>query len=163
MSDRSHVAVVGVGNPIMSDDGLGEHVIEALRERGLPDGVVAAHAGTTAFFALEAMSGADYAVIVDAVALEGAEPGSIHRYHYREGSFDGSPPEVLMHDFSFSDALEAGSATYDLPAELLVIGVQPADVGPGTELSDAVAERVPDVIEAVREEIAAHTRPEAEL
>lgn len=162
MSEGSHVAVVGVGNPIMGDDGVGEHVIEVLRDEGLPDGVVATHAGTTAFFALEAMSGADYAIIVDAVAVEDAPPGSIHRYRYREGSFDGSPPDVLMHDFSFSDALQAGKDPYDLPDELLVIGVQPADTGPGTELSDAVAERIPDVIELVRETIAARTRPEVE-
>ncbi|QSG12459.1 Ni,Fe-hydrogenase maturation factor [Halapricum desulfuricans] len=159
MSERSHVAVVGVGNPIMGDDGVGERVVEAFRDE---DGVVATHAGTTAFFALEAMSGADYAVIVDAVAVEGAEPGAIHRYRYNEGSFDGSPPEVLMHDFSFSEALQAGQDPYDLPDEMLVIGVQPADTGPGTELSDAVAERVPDVIEIVRETIAVRTRTEVE-
>jgi len=159
MSERSHTAVVGVGNPIMGDDGVGERVVEAFRDE---DGVVATHAGTTAFFALEAMSGADYAVVVDAVAVEGAAPGTIHRYRYRDGSLDGSPPEVLMHDFSFSDALQAGQAPYDLPEELLVIGVQPADTEPGTELSDAVAERVPDVIEIVRETIGTRTRPEAE-
>ncbi len=163
MSEHTHVAVVGVGNPIMGDDGVGEHVIEKLREEGLPDGVVATHAGTTAFFALEAMSGADYAIVVDAVAVKDASPGAIHRYRYREGSFDGSPPDVLMHDFSFSDALQAGQDPYDLPEELLVIGVQPADTGPGTELSDTVAERIPDVIDLVRETIAARTRPEVEL
>ncbi|MEF8881468.1 MAG: hydrogenase maturation protease [Halapricum sp.] len=153
MTEGPIVAVVGVGNPVMGDDGLGEHVIRRLQEEGLPSGMEATHAGTTAFFALEAMSGADYAIIVDAVETGESPPGSVHRYRYREGSFDGSPPEVLMHDFSFSTALRAGTDVYDIPEELLVIGVEPAATDPGLDLSDPVENSVPAVIEEIYDEV----------
>lgn len=151
--ETARVAVVGVGNPLMGDDGVGEAVVAALRERGLPDGVEATHAGTTAFFALEAMDGADRAVVVDAVATDEADPGAIHRYRYRDGAFEGPPPDVLMHDFSFADALTAGRTAYDTPDEVLVVGVEPATTATGIGLSDPVAESVPAVADIVAAEL----------
>lgn len=157
MTSGLDVAVVGIGNSIMGDDGLGEHVVQRLRAQGEPPGVEATHAGTTAFFALEAMSGADYAIVIDAIATGEAQPGSVHRYRYRDGSFDGSPPDVLMHDFSVSEALRTGAATYDIPSDLLVIGVEPATTGPGLALSEPVADSVPAVIQTIHDEIDAVT------
>ncbi|MEF8757458.1 MAG: hydrogenase maturation protease [Halobacteriales archaeon] len=156
----TRTAVVGIGNAIMSDDGVGESVVKALQERELPDDVDATHAGTTAFFALEAMDGADRAVVVDAVATGDAPPGAVHRYRYRDGGFDGATPDVLMHDFSLTDALQAGRTAYDLPDELVVVGVEPATTDPGVELSDPVAESVPAVVDAVFEELTTEDIPE---
>lgn len=146
-------AIIGIGNSIMSDDGVGERIVEALHERGLPDGVNATFAGTTAFFALEAMDGADRAVVVDAMATGESAPGAVHRYRYRDGSFDGATPDVLMHDFSLTDALRAGRTAYDLPSEVVVVGVEPATTDAGLELSDPVAESVPAVVDAVYDEL----------
>jgi hydrogenase maturation protease len=146
-------AVVGIGNSIMSDDGVGERVVEALHDRGLPDGVDAAFAGTTAFFALEAMDGTDRAVVVDAVATGETAPGAVHRYRYRDGGFEGETPDVLMHDFSLTEALRAGRTAYDLPSEVVVVGVEPATTDAGLELSDPVAASLPAVVDAVYEEL----------
>lgn len=156
MSDGPAVAVVGVGNPLMGDDGIGERVVEELRETGLPPGVEATHAGTTAFFALEAMSGADFAVVVDAVETGESPPGAVHRYRYADGSFEGAPPEVLMHDFSFSAALRTGREAYDTPEEIVVIGVEPATTETGLDLSDPVAASVPAVLDVVEVELSEH-------
>jgi hydrogenase maturation protease len=69
------VAIVAVGNPIMGDDGIGARVIETLEpELSDREYVTLANAGTTAFFALEAMSGCDWAIVLDAIAT-GADPG----------------------------------------------------------------------------------------
>lgn len=156
MTDESvpDVAVVGVGNGVMGDDALGERVIHALQD--LPEerteGVRLYNAGTTGMLALEAMSGCERAIVVDAVSADG-EPGSIYRYEYRDGSFDGDVPPVSMHDVSFAEGLSAGREAYDLPAEILVIGVEPKRVELSLELSDPVAERVPDVVELVLREL----------
>ena len=67
-TDWPRSAVVGVGNPTMGDDGVGQAVIDRLDEAASGDeSVRATFAGTTGFFALEAMDGADRAVVVDAV------------------------------------------------------------------------------------------------
>ncbi|MFW5965593.1 MAG: hydrogenase maturation protease [Halodesulfurarchaeum sp.] len=149
-------AVVGVGNQIMRDDGLGAAVIDELREQGLQEhpSVTLDQAGTTAFFALEAMDGADRAVVVDALRVTGSDPGDLHRMTYSDGAFEDLDPQIHMHDFSFVDALEAGAGTYDLPEEIVVLGMTPEATTAGLGLSETVAERLPALVELVLDELA---------
>ena len=139
-------AVVGVGSRVMGDDGVGYHAVERLHDRSLPGGVTATHAGTTAFLALEAMSGADRAVVVDALALDD-EPGTIREFRLHDPSEEA--PEVTMHDFSFSDALAVGDAAYDLPEEVLLVGVVPERLEPSLELSETVAAALPELVSRI--------------
>lgn len=147
-------AVVGVGNPIMGDDGLGKRVIEELEATVYGDrpAVTLAHAGTTAFFALEAMSGCEKAIVVDAIAT-GDSPGTLHRYRYVDGKFTGPVPELSMHDFSFVEALKAGTDAYDLPQEVLLLGVEPDHLEPSMELSDRIEGRIPDIVQLIHDEL----------
>jgi hydrogenase maturation protease len=144
-------AVVGVGSRVMRDDGVGFHAVEALQERSLPPATTATHAGTTAFLALEAMSGADRAVVVDALALD-AEPGTVRAFRY--GDPDEQVPEVTMHDFSFSDALAVGDAAYDMPDEVILVGVVPAVLEPGLDLSEPVAAALPELVSRIETRLA---------
>lgn len=148
------LAVVAVGNPIMGDDGVGARVVETLEESPLAErsDLTLANAGTTAFFALEAMSGCDRAIVVDAIAT-GAEPGTVHQYRYVDGAFEEEIPEMTMHDFSFAEALRAGREAYDLPAEVLVLGVEPARIEMSMELSDPIERAVSTLVDRIREEI----------
>ncbi|MDR5672179.1 Ni,Fe-hydrogenase maturation factor [Halalkaliarchaeum sp. AArc-CO] len=153
--DCAEIAVVGVGNPIMGDDGVGKRVIDELETSSdeRTNGVVLTHAGTTAFFALEAMSGCRKAIVVDAIET-GAEPGTVHRYRYVDGAFAGEVPEMTMHDFSFAEALRAGRDAYDIPDELLVFGIEPARIEATLELSDRIERGVPELVDLVLEELA---------
>ncbi|MFB6072165.1 MAG: hydrogenase maturation protease [Halobacterium sp.] len=147
-------AVVGVGNPTMRDDGVGHRVVDALEgSSGLPDGVALHRTATNAFLALEALDGADRGIVVDAVDADDADPGTVHRYRFRDGCFEGGPPDVLMHDLSFADALTAGRRAYDLPDDVVVLGVQPGRLDAGVGLSDPVADAVPAVVDAVLAEL----------
>lgn len=154
--------VVGVGNPTMRDDGVGHRVVDELADTpDFPEGVELHQTATSSFLALEALSGADRAVVVDAVDGE-AEPGTVHRYRFRDGAFEGQPPNVLMHDLSFSDALRAGREAYEVPPELVVLGVQPATLEIGLELSAPVEAAIPRVVIAVLAELDAVERDPTE-
>ena len=148
------VAVVGIGNEIMSDDGVGPHAIDELRETwlGSADEVVLSNAGTTGFFALEAMSGCDRAIVIDAIEA-GESPGTIREYRLVDGTFEDEIPEMTMHDVSFTEALQFGGEAYDLPGEVRILGVEPATIEPGLELSETVEAVLPDLVEAVAEDI----------
>ncbi|MFC7019352.1 MULTISPECIES: hydrogenase maturation protease [Haloarcula] len=165
------VAIVGVGNPTMGDDGLGRAVLDRLvadadvvGAGGGQDGPVrAAFAGTTGFFALEAMDGVDRAVVVDAVDADGP-PGTVHRVRLdrpRAGSgaaggdpaLTGGVPEVTLHDITFRDALRTCRSAYDLPDWVVLVGVVPAVVEGGIGLSDPVTAAVPTAAAAVRAEL----------
>jgi hydrogenase maturation protease len=158
-------AVVGVGNPLMGDDGVGAAVVEAVVDRR-PPGTTAAHAGTTALMALEVMSGADSAAVVDAVRTDAA-PGSIHQCPLRRGpgsdpavAEDASGVDVAMHDFTFDQALRSASGAYDLPDRITLVGVVPERVEPGRGLSRTVARRVPALTAATLDAVDA--RPSGE-
>jgi hydrogenase maturation protease len=136
--------VVGVGNPTMGDDGLGRAVV-----RRLEDETEAVFAGTTAFFALEAMSGADRAVVVDAIETDDP-PGTVRRYPLSDPA---SAPQVTMHDVTVVDALETCGGVYDLPETVVLVGVVPASVDEGIGLSDAVERAIPAAAATVRGEL----------
>lgn len=152
--DSPRLAVVGVGNEIMRDDGVGPRVIEALDADSFDDRdeVRLYDAGTTAFLALEAMSGCEEAIVVDAIDV-GESPGSITEYRFADGAFDRRPPEMTMHDVSFTEALHYASDTYDLPERVRIIGVQPDVLEPGLELSDPVADAVSEVTALITQHI----------
>ena len=148
-------AVIGVGNQIMRDDGLSAAVIDALSESdvaGHPE-VTLSHVGTTAFFALEAMDGADRAIVVDAIQAPDADPGDIHRIAYRDGAFESADFDINMHDFSFTEALAAGDHAYAVPEEIVVLGMTPKAVTAGLELSETVREKLDELVTLVREEL----------
>jgi hydrogenase maturation protease len=173
------VAVVGVGNPTMGDDGLGRAVLDRLlgdaavvaSEDGRGGSVRAAFAGTTGFFALEAMDGVDRAIVVDAVDADGPS-GTVHRFRLdrpRPASESdggatggatppGGAPEVTLHDVTFSDALRTCRSAYDLPDRVVLVGVVPAVVEGGLELSDPVTAAVPTAAAAVRAELGQRPR-----
>ncbi|SFC49206.1 hydrogenase maturation protease [Halobiforma haloterrestris] len=149
-------AVVGVGSMVLGDDGVGYHAIEALQEHDgdLPAGTTLTHAGTTAFLALEAMSGADLAIVVDALAID-ESPGTIREY--RLDRPDTSAPEVTMHDYSFTDALAVGDAAYDVPEEVYLIGVVPERLEPAVELSEPVETALPELVSRIERRLVTET------
>jgi hydrogenase maturation protease len=143
--------VVGVGNPTMGDDGLGRAVVRAVRTGARHEAPVeATFAGTTAFAALEAMSGTERGVLVDAVADSGP-PGTVYRYRLDRRA--DPTPEVTMHDVTFLDALESCGSAYDLPERVVLVGIVPGRVETSLELSDAVAGSVPVAAAAVHAEL----------
>ncbi|GEM_PF-761426 len=156
------LAIVGVGNELMRDDGVGPKLVSRLLDTDLQsnDSVRLTNAGTTGFLALEAMSGCEYGLVVDAVRTD-AEPGAVHEYVCVEGTFEGDVPEMTMHDVSFTEALSYSRSVYELPDEIRIIGIEPAVIEPGLELSETVeatSAEVLDMITAYTETVVAAER-----
>ena len=137
--------VIGVGNPFRRDDGVGPAVIELLRERltglrsaGGLTGVrfVTSDGETTAL--IDAWTGADRAVVVDAVRVAAGDPGRIHRFSAEHPAATragvGTP-----HAADLGDAVALARALDRMPRSLLIFGVQVDDIGFGPGLSAAVA------------------------
>jgi hydrogenase maturation protease len=128
--------VIGVGNPYRRDDGLGPHVIDRLREFGLPDSVLAVSRGETTEL-MDLWAGADLAIVIDAVRSEPCHPGRIHRL----AVFD--PPAErsrAAHGLDLGDAVELARVLGRLPTRLVLFAVEVDDTGHGIGLSAPVAE-----------------------
>ena len=146
----------------MGDDGIGIHAAEALRHENLPSNAAVFSAETRAFDVLEYMDGCDKAVIVDAYRKGGA-PGSIYRFTFDPAGDMDESINLSMHDINFIDALKAGRGIYKLPAEIVIIGVEPEILECRLGLSPKLNDAIPEIIEAVKLEISttspSHTPP----
>ena len=139
--------VLGIGNSILTDDGLGVHVVEALRDSdALPPGTTVVDGGTNGLSLLPLIAEAGALVIVDAVDV-GAEPGSVHVLHGADRYADLR--HLSVHQVGAADLLAAASLTGALPAQVVLIGAQPESLGPGVDLTPTVRAALPEVIGTV--------------
>lgn len=145
--------VIGIGNLLMADDGVGVHAIQALRERyGSPAGLTFIDGGTMGLDLLPYIEEAARLMLIDAVDF-GEPAGTVKVI---EG------PDVKMfldlkfsvHQIGIPDMLFAASFKGVLPSEMCLVGMQPLDIELGLELSPDVQEAMPRLIEAVLERLA---------
>ncbi len=133
--------VLGVGNLLLSDEGLGIHAIRRLVEMDcLPGDVEIIDGGTAGLNLLYYLEGVDYLVIIDAVET-GLPPGSIIRL-----AGDRIPAymalKVSPHEITLPDFLAAARLRDLYPKEVVVWGMQPALLDVGIELSPALFEKL---------------------
>lgn len=137
--------VVGLGNPILGDDGVGWRVAETLRGQ-LDDPDVEVRCLSLGGLALmEHLTGYRRALVIDAI-VAGAEPGSVNLLSAGTLTDRSSHHTASVHDMSLSAALELGTRLgLDLPEEIAIVGIEAA---PGFEfgetLSEPVARAVPE-------------------
>ncbi len=157
------VAVVGIGNPLQGDDGLGPRVVELLRDHrqrgeppgdGIPAGVELIDGGTCGLFLLPALAGVAGLILVDAVDI-GAPPGSIHLRTgaevvrpWRPGGAAGR--SFTVHHLGLADVVAVAGLAGVLPSATVLIGVQPTCLDLRLGLSAEVSAALPAVLDAVR-------------
>jgi hydrogenase maturation protease len=141
--------ILGIGNLLLCDEGVGVHVARALAQRELPRGVSVVEAGTAFLDVLPEIEKADRILLVDAME-GGAAPGSVYRVPFDQCQH----PDMLasLHGFDMSRVLfMAGN---DRSPEVTVFGIEPARIEWGTELSPAVQRVMPAVEQAILSELA---------
>ena len=135
--------IVGIGNLLMGDEGVGVHVAQRLQAEKLPDHVQVLDGGTGGLHLLEPLQKADTVVLIDAT-VDGAPPGTVRRLRPR---FSRDYPRTLTaHDIGLKDLLDAMYVLGDRPdVTLLAVSIdQPQELG--TELSPEVAAAVPGLV-----------------
>lgn len=143
--------VIGIGNLLMSDDGAGIHVIEALRNRTLPEHVELIDGGTLSFTLLETVESADRLIIVDAAELEAA-PGTVRAFHDRDMDvYLGSANRPSVHEVNLLDVLTAARLRGRMPGRYSLIGIQPANIGWGDRPSKALEPSIDQAVDLVLE------------
>jgi len=146
------VLVLGVGNLLLKDDGVGVHVINALRETQFPDNVQLIDAGVVSHQLISLFHETDYLILVDAVSANDV-PGSLYRFTPDDIDFLQSGYKMSLHEMTLVDILQMAEMTGAKP-EAVIIGIQPKDVSSWSlELSDEVQAVVPRVKALVIEEL----------
>ena len=146
--------VLGLGNVLLGDDGLGVRAIEMLASRfRAPEGVELVDGGTLGLGLLAAVADADTLIFVDAIAADAA-PGSLVRI---EG--DQVPPAVLErlspHQIGVADLLQAAKLIDRYPERVVLCGLVPQSMELSVELSAPVLAAMPRLIDTVVRECVA--------
>jgi hydrogenase maturation protease len=145
----NRIAVVGVGNLLLKDEGIGIHVVRALQESPLPDGVVVIDGGTSPDV-LDYLEPADKLVIIDA-AEAGGEPGAIYRFRPDDVTLE-TGEAISLHELGLISSLKTMSLLGKTPPEVIIIGIQPKEIDWGMELSPELKEKVPEIVRVVLKE-----------
>lgn len=148
------ILVLGVGNILLQDEGVGVRVVEALAAGyRFSANVSLLDGGTLGLRLLDPITLADHVIVVDAVQW-GGEPGTIYRLQAqdlnRKVTFKNSIHQLdLVETLAYADLM-------DQRPEMIVVGIEPADISPwGLELTPAVAARLDRLVTAVLQEIRA--------
>ncbi len=150
-SARPPLLVLGIGNLLMGDEGIGVHVVRRLAEAPLPAGVECLDGGTGGLHLLDPLLSADRVVLVDAIA-DGAPVGTLRRLRPRYSA--DYPPTLAAHDIGLKDLLDALALLGQEPdVTLFAVSIE----WPGAmraEPSPALTARLPAIVDRVRAEIA---------
>jgi len=150
------VAIVGVGNLLLRDEGVGVQALEALREAGLGAVADLIDAGTAFLDAATMLGGYSRVIIIDAMRA-GNEPGTVYRVDADEIESVGRLP-MSLHGMGLAEALAMLRLAGVEIGDLKLFGIEPEDISAGMELSPAAERGVRRVVELLSEELLAGSK-----
>jgi len=143
--------VLGLGNTLHSDDGIGPQAIERLRnDSRVPEDVTLIEGGTLGLELLTYIWDCSYLLVLDAVDV-GHPPGTLVRMSSQE--LQTLPGKGSVHQLGVADLLVALRILASRTPEVVLLGVQPASTEWGTELSPTVAAVLPALVDAAVAEV----------
>ncbi len=146
--------IIGLGNPILRDDGVGIRAARAISARiGIREDIEVVELSVGGMRLMEEMAGYDRVLLIDAVMTGKNAPGTVSRLDIEDLAM--SLHTSSTHDTSLSCALEGGKRLgVKLPSEILIWGIEAHDVNTfGEEMTADTAAAVPRVVEKVLEEL----------
>lgn len=147
------IVVLGVGNILMSDEGVGVHAVTDLSRRfQIPDEVEVIDGGTSGMDCLDRIAEADLLLIADCMRSKDKAPGAITRLADDEINAWFNT-KISPHQVGLSDVLAACCFHGISPRRVVLIGVQPASFETSLELTPQVAAVLPQVVDALVAEL----------
>ena len=147
------MVLIGLGNVLMADEGIGIYLLEALARRAAEfPGVEFADLGTAGMRVLHALAGRRKAVLLDC-ALMNEPPGTLRRFRPEQVRDIKRMPGFSLHEGDLLQVIELSRRLGEAPSEIVIFGIQPESVAPAQELSPSLNERLPEYIAAVAQEL----------
>jgi hydrogenase maturation protease len=141
--------ILGMGNELLGDEGVGVHAVRALRAESLPAGVAALEAGTANLDVLPALEASQRLIIIDAMQGQGAA-GSIYRTPLKDCR--DSALIAALHGFDIFRMLTTQSVRRDLE-RIVIFGIEPEVIKWSPTLSPVVQGAIPHLLDALRDEL----------
>ncbi len=136
------ILILGLGNPLMGDDGIGVFVAEELKKLEWPPEVQILEVGTSVFHYLQEISQAKHIIAVDALQA-GGHAGYVYRLDIEDVEY---LPERGAHSMSLPGVVKLARNVAGLPEVVTIYGVEPEKLGFGEGLTFAVKSKLPKII-----------------
>jgi hydrogenase maturation protease len=149
--NRKPILILGIGNILLRDEGVGVHVVQKMRDMDLPPGIDLMDGGTMGLDLLFYIEDREKVIVIDTVSA-GDPPGTIYRFT-DESLVQNKPFLRTAHGIDFTDVIKTAELLKTKPKEIIFVGIEPADMSEGIGLSDIIAQRVPTLIKMVLKEI----------
>lgn len=145
--------VIGLGNTLMSDEGVGVRVVQRLSELAdrFPT-IDFVDAGTGGMSILHLISGKDKAIFIDCAKM-GEEPGSIRKFTPQEIKSTKTLSHQSLHETDLIKIIDLAEQLGQCPAEIIIFGIEPQSVEPGCELSKILADRLDEYVNTIYKEL----------
>lgn len=137
--------VMGIGNVLLSDEGVGIHALEQIRALCGDDDIDYIDGGTLSFTLAGAVADSDRLLVIDAANLN-SPPGTVRLFRNEEmDSFVYAGGKRSVHEVGLGDLMSMAGLAGELPGERALIGIQPEKVDWGEDLSEPVSTAMPNV------------------
>lgn len=150
--------LLSLGNPLRGDDGVGAAVLLQLQDKTIAPHVELLEGGTPGLETVLLMQDFDRVIVIDAADM-GLEPGVWQRFTPKMVRLQSRDMYLrgTLHYAGLAEALALGEALDILPQEIVIFGIQPAQIGWEPGLSAAVAAAIPALGAAILDELQANT------
>jgi hydrogenase maturation protease len=143
------ILIVGMGNLIYRDEGIGVHIIQEMRKMDLPSHIELLDIGTSTMDLISYLKEVKKLIIIDAMRA-GGRPGTIYKCK-PEDLLPKDEGPISLHEIGLLETLNM-TKKMGMEIETVIVGVEPEIMDWGTELTEAVKNKIPMIIEAVIKE-----------
>ncbi|MBK8315667.1 MAG: HyaD/HybD family hydrogenase maturation endopeptidase [Acidobacteria bacterium] len=147
---KSDTLILGIGNILMGDEGVGVRVVEEIQKARLPVNVTCLDGGTGSFLLLDPMQSAGKVILIDAT-VDGAPAGTLRRLQPRFSS--DYPRTLTAHDIGLKDLLDTFYLLGNQPEVVLYAVSIPPLHEMGLDLTPQVASRIPEIARQILAEV----------
>lgn len=149
--DRDRILLMGVGNTLLKDDGVGIHVTRLVEsDPALSETLKCVDGGTIGLALLPDLENSEALILVDASELN-ANPGHVAMFHGREIDRQLNNKRRSVHEVALADLLSAAEIRGRLPQRRVLIAIQPGSTEWGLELTPAVQAAIPGVLDEIKQ------------
>lgn len=156
MDNQKRILILGIGNILLKDEGVGVRVAEKMKELSLPPDVEVIDGGTGGLDLVYCIEGREKVVVVDAVKA-GSPPGTLFRFTDKD--LAGKKGFIRSaHGIDFSDVVAVSNFLGSKPSQIIFLGIEPEDLSIGMELSAKIEKMIPVLINLVFKEISKNSQ-----
>jgi hydrogenase maturation protease len=148
---NSKIVVIGIGNLLLMDEGIGVHTINELETHDLPKSIEIYDGGTGGFKLIDLMHGAARVIFIDAVET-GKAPGSVTIFRAEDVHSIYNKKKYSLHDTDLMEIIKMAEMLGN-PPMIEIVGIQPKTINYGTTLSKELAGSMSNIVNSVLKRI----------